>query len=71
MQYRRKIEEISRTDRVKSESLRRVKVERNILHAIKNRMANWIGHILHTNCLLERFFEGKIEESDENTGKKK
>jgi len=27
--------------------------ERNILQAIKRRKGNWIGHILHTNCLLK------------------
>jgi len=37
---------ISWTDRVKNEEvLHRVKEERNILHAIKRRKANWIGHI--------------------------
>jgi hypothetical protein len=43
------------------EVLYKVKEERSILHAVKRRKANWIGHILHTNCLLKHIFEGKIE----------
>jgi len=34
------------------EVLHRVKEKRNILHTIKRRKANWIGHILRSNCLL-------------------
>ena len=37
----------------------RVKEERNILHRIKHRTANWIGHILRRNCLLEHVAEDK------------
>ena len=33
----------------------------NILHVIKRRKANWIGHILSRDCFLEHFIEGKIE----------
>jgi ribosomal 50S subunit-associated protein YjgA (DUF615 family) len=40
--------------------LRRVKEERNILHTIRRRKANWIGHILRRNCLLSHIIEGKI-----------
>jgi hypothetical protein len=43
------------------EVLQRVKEERNILHNIKRRKANWIGHILRRNCLLQHVIEGKIE----------
>jgi hypothetical protein len=43
------------------EVLRGVKAERNILHAIKRRKANWIGHILRRNCLLKHVIEGKVE----------
>jgi hypothetical protein len=39
----------------------RVKEERNILHTIKRSKANWIGHILDTNCLLKHVIEGKLE----------
>src|SRR5215469_14937334 len=38
----------------------RVKEQRNILHVISKRKANWIGHILRRNCLLQRVIEGKI-----------
>jgi len=34
------------------EVLLRVKEQRNILHEICKRKANWIGHILRRNCLL-------------------
>jgi hypothetical protein len=43
------------------EVLHRVKEERNILHTIKRRKANWIGHILRRNCLLKQVIEGKLE----------
>jgi hypothetical protein len=46
----RRMEKISWTDRVRNEEvLHRVKEERNILHTIQIRKANWIGHILHRN----------------------
>jgi hypothetical protein len=54
--------EISWTDHVRNEEvLHRVKEERNILHRIKTRKANWIGHILRRNCLLKHVIEGKLE----------
>jgi hypothetical protein len=37
-----------------------VKEEMNILHIIRRRKANWIGHILRKNCLLKHIIEGKI-----------
>jgi len=43
------------------EVLIRVQEQRNILHEISKRKANWIGHILHRNCLLQRVIEGKIK----------
>ena len=43
------------------EVLHRVKKERNILHAIKRKKANWIGHILCKNCLLIQIIEEKVE----------
>jgi hypothetical protein len=49
------------------EVLSRVKEERNILHAIKRRKANWIGHILRTNRFLKYIIEGKIEGGIEMT----
>jgi hypothetical protein len=57
----RRMEKISWTDRVNNEAvLQRAKEERNILHTIRRRKANWIGHILHRNCLLSHIIEGKI-----------
>jgi hypothetical protein len=47
-----------------------VKGDRNILHTIKRRKANWIGHILHRNCLLKHFVERKIEGKTEVTGRR-
>jgi hypothetical protein len=34
---------------------------RDILQKIKRRKANWIGHFLHRNCLLEHIIEVKVE----------
>jgi hypothetical protein len=31
------------------------------LYEIRKRKANWIGHILHRNCLLKQVIEGKIK----------
>jgi hypothetical protein len=55
------MEKISWTDRVNNEAvLRRVKEGRNILHTIRRRKANWIGHTLRRNCLIKDIIEGKI-----------
>jgi hypothetical protein len=48
--------------------LLRVKEQRNILHEIRKRKANWIGHILRRNCILQRVIEGKIQGWIELTG---
>jgi hypothetical protein len=54
--------EISWTDRVRNkEVLLRVKEQRNILHEISKRKANWIGHILRRSCFLRQVIEGKIK----------
>jgi hypothetical protein len=42
------------------EVLLRVNELRNILHEIRKQKANWIGHILRRNCLLQ-VIEGKIK----------
>jgi len=49
------------TDHVIIEVLHGVKEERNIVHRVKRRKANGIGHILCRNCLLEHVTEGKVE----------
>jgi hypothetical protein len=54
--------EINWTVRVRNEEmLLRVNEQRNILHEIRKRKANWIGHILRRNCLLKQVIEGKIK----------
>ena len=42
---------------------------RNILHTMKRRKANWIGHISCRKCLIKFVIEGKIKEGMEVTGK--
>jgi hypothetical protein len=44
-----------------AEVLLRVSEQRNVLHEIRKRKANWIGHILRRNCLLKHVIEGKIK----------
>jgi len=56
------MEKTSWTDHVRNEEvLIRVNEQRNILHEITKRKANWIGHILRRNCLLKQVIEGKIK----------
>ena len=51
------MEKISWTDLVKNEEiLHTVKKERNILHTMKMRKVNLLGH-----CLLKQVIEGEIE----------
>jgi len=55
------MEKISWTDHVRNEEvLLRVNEQRNIIHEIRKRKANWIGHILRRNCFLKQVIEGKI-----------
>jgi hypothetical protein len=54
------VEKISWTYSVRNEEvLHRVKEERNIIHTVKRRKADWIGDILRRNCLLKHIIEGK------------
>ena len=63
-------EKISWTDHVRNEEvLLQVNEQRNILHAIRKRKANWIGHILCRICILKHVVEGKIKEEIEVTGR--
>jgi len=39
--------------------------QRNIVHEISKLKANWIGHILLRNCLLQRVTEGKIKQASD------
>ena len=47
--------------------LHRVREERNILHEIRRRKANWIGYILRKHCLLD---EGKTDEGTYVVGRR-
>jgi hypothetical protein len=64
------MEKIMWTDHMKNEEvLLRVNEQRNILHEIRKRKPNWIGHILRRNCLLQRVIGGKIKGGIEVTGR--
>ena len=64
------MEKISWTDHVRNEDvLLIVKEQMNILHEIRKRKANWIGHILGRNSLLQRVTEGKVQRGREVTGR--
>jgi len=64
------MEKISWTDHVRNEDvLLKVKEHRNILPEIRKRKANWIGHVLRRNCLLQLVTEGKIQRGIEVTGR--
>jgi hypothetical protein len=54
-----------------AEVLHRVEEERNILHRIKRRKANWIGHTLHLNSLLKHSIEGTIDKGIDVTAASK
>jgi hypothetical protein len=71
MWYWRRMEKIIWTDNVRNEEvLLRVKEQRNILHEISKRKANWIGHILRRNSLLRQVIEVKIKGGIEVTGRR-
>ena len=56
------MEKISWPDRMRNEEvLLRVEEQRNTLHEISKRKANWIGHNLRRNCLLQRLLKKKIK----------
>ena len=69
--WRRK-EKISWTDHVRNEEvLLRVNEQRNILHEIRKRKANWIGHMLRRKYLLKHLTEGKVEERIDVMGRQR
>jgi hypothetical protein len=49
------------------EVLLRVQEQRNILHEISKRKANWTGQISRGNCLQQQVIEGKIKGGTEVT----
>jgi hypothetical protein len=70
MWYWRRMEKISWNDHVRNEEvLLRVKEQRNILHEIRKRKANWICHILCRNYLLKRVIKGTIQGEIKVTGR--
>jgi hypothetical protein len=65
----RKMEKINWIHRVRNEEVsHRVGEEINVVQTIKRRKANWIGHTLRRNCLLNHVIEGKIQVRTEVTG---
>jgi hypothetical protein len=65
------MEKISWIDHVRNEEvLLRVKEQSNILHGICKLKANWVGHILLRNCLLQQVIEGRIKGGVEVTGRR-
>jgi hypothetical protein len=51
--------------------LHTVKKERIILHSIKGRKVNWLGHIVRRNRLLKHLIVGKVEGRIEVTVRRK
>jgi hypothetical protein len=71
MWFYRRMEKIIWTDGVRNEEvLHGVKDERKILQTITIRKVSVIGHILRSNCLLKRVFEGEVEGRIEVTGRR-
>jgi hypothetical protein len=67
------MEKISCADHGRNEVLLTVKEQRNILHEISKWKANWIGHILCRNCILQQVINRKDkrrDRSDRKTRKK-
>ena len=65
----RRMEKISWADHGRRR-VKRVKEERNILHRVQRRKANWTDHILRWNCLLKQVIEEKVEGRIEVTGRR-
>ena len=66
------MEEIGWTDHVRNEEVfLSVNEQKVILHEIRKRKANWIGHILRRNCLLKQVIEGKMKGEMEVTRRRK
>jgi hypothetical protein len=67
----RRMENIIWTDHVRNEEvLFRVMDQIKILHEISKRKANWIGHILRKNCLLQHVIARKTKGGIEVTGRR-
>ena len=58
----RKMEKISWTAHVSNEEIvNLVQEQRSLVHVIKQRQANWIGHVLRHDCLLKTVLDSKME----------
>jgi len=56
----RRMDKIRWTNRLKIEEvLNEVQEDRKLLHTIRRKKANWIGHSLCRNCLLKHVIEEK------------
>ena len=64
------MEKISWTEYVRNEEVLFESRSRGIiLHEISKRKANWIGHILCRNCLLQQGIVGKMKGRDRSDRK--
>ena len=52
------------------EILHRVKEEKKILHTVKRKKGNWIGHVLRRNCLVKHVVEGNTEVTGRRGGRR-
>jgi len=67
-----RMDKIIRTDRVSNtEVLHRVKGDRNVLHKMKRKKADWIGHILRRYCLVKHVIEGKDRRKGRSDAKRR
>ena len=64
------METINWTDRVKNEEVLHKLDEGSVLHTIKIRKVNRVGHSLHRKCFLRHSVEGKMETKIEVTGRR-
>jgi hypothetical protein len=63
------MEKMNWIHRVRNEEVSHtVREERNVVQTIKMWKANWFGHTLRRNCLLNHVIEGKIQGRIELTG---
>jgi hypothetical protein len=49
----------------------KINLQLKVLHEINKRKANWIGHILRRNCLLQQVIERKIKGGIELRGRRR
>jgi hypothetical protein len=58
----KRMRKIKWTYRVRNEEVvHRTKEKRNILHTIKGRKTNWIGHTMRRKVFLKPAIEGEVE----------